>query len=94
VALAEFLRCFWVLAEVGKHIHGLAAKPNPYQTWIDTYASEEFDESVRGVIAATDRAAEGGSAATVDRMHAAFTDAMRLEWMFWDSAYRLGAWPM
>jgi thiaminase (transcriptional activator TenA) len=94
VALAAILPCFWVYAEVGKHIHGRAAKPNPYQAWIDTYASEEFDESVRGVIAATDRAAEGASAATVDRMHAAFTDAMRLEWMFWDSAYRLGAWPM
>jgi thiaminase (transcriptional activator TenA) len=27
-------------------------------------------------------------------MHAAFTRATQLEWMFWDSAFRLEAWPI
>lgn len=94
VVLAALLPCFWIYAEVGKDIHGRAASPNPYQAWIDTYASEDFDEAVRGVIATTDRAAAKASAETVEQMHAAYTDAARLEWMFWDSAYRLGAWPV
>jgi thiaminase/transcriptional activator TenA len=27
-------------------------------------------------------------------MHAAFTRATQLEWMFWDSAFRLENWPV
>jgi len=27
-------------------------------------------------------------------MHWAFTRATQLEWMFWDSAYRLENWPV
>jgi thiaminase (transcriptional activator TenA) len=29
-----------------------------------------------------------------ERMHAAFTRATQLEWVFWDSAYRLETWPV
>jgi thiaminase/transcriptional activator TenA len=28
------------------------------------------------------------------RMHAAFTRAAQLEWVFWDSAFRLKTWPV
>ena len=47
---------------------------------------------VREVIASVDRAAELASAVTVKAMHEAYTHAARLEWMFWDSAYRQGTW--
>jgi thiaminase/transcriptional activator TenA len=49
---------------------------------------------VRATIAATDEAASGASASLRARMHAAFTRATQLEWIFWDSAYRLEAWPV
>jgi thiaminase/transcriptional activator TenA len=94
VLLGALLPCFWIYAEVGRDIHARAAKPNPYQAWIDTYASEEFHEAVRAVIAATDEAAGNASPALIARMHAAFARATQLEWMFWDSAYRLEAWPV
>ena len=29
-----------------------------------------------------------------ERMHAAFVRATQLEWMFWDSAFRLESWPI
>ena len=67
---------------------------NPYQAWIDTYAGEEFHAAVRAVIAATDEAAAMASADVRARMHAAFARATQLEWMFWDSAYRLEQWPV
>jgi thiaminase/transcriptional activator TenA len=92
VVLADVLPCFWIYAEVGKHILARAAEPNSYRAWIDTYASEEFDDAVRRMIAATDRAAEGASPATLAAMHRAFTTATRLEWMFWDAAWRLERW--
>ncbi len=94
VVLAALLPCFWIYAEVGRDILSRAAAPNPYQAWIDTYAGEDFHEAVRGVIGATDRAAEAASADAVARMHVAYTAATRLEYLFWDSAWRLETWPV
>ena len=94
VLLGALLPCFWIYAEVGRDIHARAKPGNPYQAWIDTYAGEEFHAAVRAVIAATDEAAALASADVRARMHAAFTRATQLEWMFWDSAYRLEQWPV
>jgi thiaminase/transcriptional activator TenA len=46
------------------------------------------------VIASVDQAADKASAQTREDMHRAYTHAAQLEWMFWDSAYRLGEWPV
>jgi thiaminase/transcriptional activator TenA len=46
------------------------------------------------VIAAADEVAKDASPSLRARMHAAFTRATQLEWMFWDSAFRLEAWPV
>jgi len=94
VALAALLPCFWVYLEVGKNIHARATQPNPYQAWIDTYAGEDFETAVRAVIATTDGVAARASDDTLAAMHNAFTRATQLEWMFWDSAYRLANWPV
>jgi thiaminase/transcriptional activator TenA len=94
VLLGALLPCFWIYAEVGRDIHVRAAPNNPYQAWIDTYAGEEFAAAVAAMIAATDEAAEGAAPALRARMHRAYTHATRLEWMFWDGAYRDAAWPL
>ena len=94
VLLGALLPCFWIYAEVGRDIHARARAANPYQAWIDTYAGEEFHAAVRAVIAATDEAAAAVSPSLRARMRGAFTRATRLEWMFWDSAFRLETWPV
>jgi thiaminase/transcriptional activator TenA len=94
VVLGALLPCFWIYAEVGRDIHARAAPANRYRAWIDTYAGEEFHTAVRAVIAATDAAAEGISPQLRERMHVAFTRATQLEWLFWDSAFRLEQWPI
>lgn len=94
VGLAAILPCFWIYSEVGKHIHSNAVSPNPYQAWIDLYSSDAFEQEVRDVIAITDDVAANASETTLEAMHHAFTQAMRLEWMFWDSAYKLGNWQV
>ena len=94
VVLASLLPCFWIYAEVGKAVHAKAAQPNPYSAWIDTYAGEDFHAAVRGVLATIDRVAAGADAQTLADMHAAYTMSAKLEWMFWDSAYHLGRWPV
>ena len=92
VHVAALLPCFWVYREVGHHIHRVAATDNPYRAWIDTYAGDEFAAAVDAIIAATDAVAGLASPSQTEAMHAAFTRAMQLEWMFWDSAYRLECW--
>jgi len=94
VLLGALLPCFWIYAEVGRDILARAAPANPYQAWIDTYAGEQFHAAVRAVIDATDEAADAASADGRARMQAAFARATQLEWMFWDSAYRLETWPV
>lgn len=94
VVLAAVLPCFWIYREVGKHIHAGAAADNPYRAWIDTYAGEEFERAVDAVIAVTDDVARGASQRAIEQMHASFQRAVQLEWMFWDSAYRLADWQV
>ncbi|GJD29154.1 Aminopyrimidine aminohydrolase [Methylobacterium adhaesivum] len=94
VVLGALLPCFWIYAEVGRDIFSRAGADNPYRAWIDTYAGEEFGEAVAAMIAATDEAAAGASPAVVARMHHAYAQATRLEWLFWDGAYREAAWPI
>ena len=94
VLVAALLPCFWIYWEVGKHIMAHAAADNPYQAWIDVYADEAFGAAVRGVIAIADRVAASASEATRAGMDAAFARAAQLEWLFWDSAYRLEGWPV
>jgi thiaminase/transcriptional activator TenA len=94
VAVAALLPCFRIYWEVGKHLLETAALENPYQAWIDTYADEAFAEGVRQVIAIADRMAAAASPTIRDQMLRGFVRASQLEWMFWDSAYRLERWPI
>lgn len=93
VSVAALLPCFWIYGEVGKHLLQIAAPGNPYQAWIDTYADEEFEAGIGKVIAIADSAAAATTPIIREQMIGAFERASILEWMFWDSAYRLESWP-
>jgi thiaminase/transcriptional activator TenA len=94
VSVAALLPCFWIYWEVGKHLLEIAAADNPYQAWIDTYADDAFAERVREVIQISDRLAAAATPMVRAQMHEAFVRAAKLEWMFWDSAWRREAWPV
>ena len=94
-AVAALLPCFWIYREVGNHINSTAAKDlefNPYRRWIETYAGDSYNVAVESAIAITNSVAESATAAQQELMVAAFRTSSRLEWQFWDSAYRLEAW--
>lgn len=90
--MAALLPCFWIYREVGLHIHARATTNNPYQAWIDTYAGEDFSRSVDKAIDITEEIASAAATTSKARMEEAFILSSRLEWMFWDSAYRLESW--
>ena len=93
VLLAALLPCFWIYWDVGNTVARKTAPNNPFKAWIDTYSDEAFGEAVRGVIAATDRAAEGTTQAVRAKMMTAFIRSTQWEWLFWDSAYQMRGWP-
>jgi thiaminase/transcriptional activator TenA len=92
--IAGILPCFWVYWEVGCDIKPRATSPNPYASWIDTYAAPAFGEATDRVRALVDQAAADASATTRTAMAQAFRMATRYEWMFWDSAYKRAGWPI
>ena len=92
--LAALLPCFWIYREVGHAIHARAASDNPYRAWIDTYAGQDFSDAVDAVLETIDGIAADCAPRSIEQMHLAYRRSAQLEWMFWDSAYRLEAWPV
>jgi len=96
VGLAAVLPCFSIYKEVGDYVlvNQSNKENNPYQAWIDTYAGEEFATSVAKAIDITNKYAETASAENLKLMEEVFLKTSKLEWMFWDSAYRQEKWAL
>lgn len=93
IGMAAVLPCFWIYKKVGDYILSIAStKDNPYGKWISTYAGEEFGLLVERAIAICDTAAANSTAIQQELMTEAFISASRLEYTFWDSAYKLEKW--
>jgi thiaminase/transcriptional activator TenA len=96
VAIAALLPCFWIYREVGDELVRRASAGlgnNPYAKWIETYSSEEFSTSVDKAIGFVDAAAAEANDIERAEMAQAFDYASRMEWLFWDAAWRLETWP-
>ena len=93
VGLSAVLPCFWVYLEVGKELLKHGSSNPTYRRWIETYSSPGYEELVRRMLEAADRAAEAAS--TWERRSAVrlFRLSTIYEYMFWDSAYRRLSWP-
>ncbi len=95
VALAAVLPCFWIYKEVGDYILGNQTKgENPYQSWIDTYGGEDFAESVEKAILICNEVADLCTDEQRKAMTEAFVMCSKMEWMFWDSAYKQEQWQI
>ncbi len=93
VATAAILPCFWIYKQVGDHIlETQNSSNNPYKNWIDTYSGDEFAEGVKLAITYTDAMAENSTAEKRKLMLEAFKTASKLEFMFWDAAYKNTKW--
>ena len=92
--LAAVLPCYWIYAEVGKTLAANGSPNRLFQRWIDEYASEGYDETVRTFLDIVDEVADGESARTRAAMIQHYMTTSRYEWMFWDMGYRQQAWPV
>lgn len=89
---ASLLPCFWIYREVGNHIYANSAKNNIYEDWINTYSGEEFSTAVDNMIDIFNALADKASTITKEKMKEAVIRSTKLEYMFWDSAYRMERW--
>ena len=95
VACAVILPCFTVYQQTGTHLLDARRKQgNPYNDWIDAYADPAFDKATRAAVALCDELADAASPAVRTRMTEVYCDATRMEWMFWDSAWKKEGWPV
>lgn len=93
VATAAILPCFWIYKEVGDHIYqNQNTDNNPYKNWIETYSGDEFAEGVKKAIQYSNYMAENSTDKGRKAMLEAFIAASRLEFNFWDAAYRNITW--
>jgi thiaminase/transcriptional activator TenA len=94
-AVAAVLPCFWIYKMVGDYIlENQVNANNPYQNWIDTYGGKEFAKAVAKAIEICDKLAIQASIEKRKKMWDAFVKASKMEWIFWDSAYKKESWPV
>src|ERR671925_1141586 len=92
--VAAVLPCYWIYREVGRHLMACQPADPIYQEWIKAYDSETFAELVRQQLNLVDRLGARAPAHESRRMTAHFIQSSRYEYLFWDDAYRLVAWPV
>ncbi|WP_446424638.1 TenA family protein [Mailhella sp.] len=95
VACAVILPCFTVYQQTGVHLLAVRKKNgNPYKDWIDSYADPAFDKATRAAASLCDELAASTTAAIRAQMAEVYITATRMEWMFWDSAWKKEGWPV
>lgn len=95
VEAAAVLPCFVVYQRVGASILARSrGTDNPYMRWIETYGDEAFADATARAAAVCDELAAAAGESLRARMDEAFALCTRMEWMFWDSAWRMEQWEI
>ncbi|MEK3885467.1 thiaminase II [Paenibacillus sp. PL2-23] len=94
--LAALLPCMWSYREIGV---ALAAIPEAlehplFREWILMYSSEEFGQLTDWCIGQMNKLADGLPERELALLEEHFLTTSRLEYLFWDMAYRLEEWPV
>jgi thiaminase (transcriptional activator TenA) len=92
--VAAVLPCYWIYLEVGRHLATCKPTDPIYQDWINAYGSETFAGLVQQQLNLVDRLGTRAPAHESRRMTEHFIQSSRYEYLFWDDAYRLVAWPV
>ncbi|WP_308634953.1 thiaminase II [Paenibacillus silvisoli] len=94
--VAALLPCMWSYREIGVMYMNLpgALDHELYREWILMYGSDEFGALTDWCVGLMDRLAEGLPERELAQLEKHFLAASRLEYMFWDMAYRQEEWPV
>ena len=92
--LGALLACYWIYWEVGKRLEQLGSKNQQYQHWIGTYSSKEYAAICKAVLEIADKIGPQLDFESRRKVQNHFMVTCRYEYMFWDSAYQMEAWPI
>jgi thiaminase/transcriptional activator TenA len=92
--VAAILPCYWIYLEVGRHLATCQPADPIYRDWIKAYGSEAFAALVEQQLTLVDRLSARAPDYETRRMIQHFIQSSRYEYLFWDDAYRLAAWPV
>ncbi len=93
---ASLLPCQWGYWEIGEHLarSGAPAHAPLYAEWVGMYSSEEFRDLALRLRALTDGLGNAAPAAEQAAMATAYATSLRLEYQFWEMAWRREQWPV
>ncbi len=93
---ASLLPCQWGYWEIGEHLarRGAPAHAPLYAEWVGMYSSGEFRDLALCLRTLTDGLGNAASPAEQRAMEAAYATSLRLEYQFWDMAWRMEQWPV
>ena len=94
--VASLVPCQWGYWEIGEY---LARQGEPedaplYSQWIQMYTSTEFAELADAIRSLLNRLGSRAGPDELDAMERAYLTSLRFEYMFWEMAYSLEAWPV
>ena len=93
---ASLLPCQWGYWEIGEHLErqGPPTHAPLYAEWVGMYSSDEFRDLALYLRALTDQIGSSASADEQAAMETAYLTSLRLEYQFWEMAWRLERWPV
>lgn len=80
--IAAILPCYWIYQDVGSRLAAANHEQHPYQDWLATYSSPEFDAATGEAIDMVRNAYRVASTETRQRMWRAFENSSRHELLF------------
>ncbi len=93
--LAALLPCSWGYGEIGRRLKGRGLPPAAqYAKWVETYASPEYQELVGWLRTLFDETVADVSGPSRLRLQEIFNTSSRWEYLFWEMAWKLEAWPV
>lgn len=92
--LAVLLPCAAGYTEIGRLLKSRGLPENTfYRDWINTYASEEFQEFADWLIAKMNGLSEGSGEEDKNRWHQLYRFSARFEYLFFDMSWKMEMWP-
>ncbi len=88
--IAVVFPCAWSYHDYAKRLkqsYGNIPEENFYKKWIDTYASEEFEESFSWFYEYLDLLCENKTEKELKKIEDIFRTSIEFEFLFWDMAY-------
>jgi thiaminase/transcriptional activator TenA len=93
--LAALLPCSWGYGEIGQRLKDRGLPPvAQYAKWVETYASPEYQQLVGWLRMLFDETAADVAGPHRLRLQEIFDTSRRWEYLFWEMAWKMEAWPV